>query len=181
MPITKEKQMKSVLQHLALVTALLATGNAFAESHEGMKGMKEMPQHAAVQVQHPYARAVPPGQPNSAAFMTLHNHGDAANAVVSASSPAANVVELHTHIMADGMMKMRRVEQIEIPANGMTELKPGGLHIMLIGLKEQLKPGMKVALTLKFADDTETTIEAPVQEIMQSMGHDMGDHHPMTH
>jgi copper(I)-binding protein len=170
--------MKSLLRNLTLATTLLAAGTAFAESHEGMPGMQAM-QHGNIQVQHPYARAVPPGQPNSAAFMTLRNMGDKANAVVAASSPAANVVELHTHTMEDGMMKMRRVEQIEIPANGETELKPGGLHIMLIGLKQQLKSGMKVALTLKFADGTESTVETPVQDVMQSMGHQPAEHHPM--
>lgn len=174
--------MKSVLQRIALTATLLAAGSAFAAAAEGtkeMKGMHDMAQQGTIQIQHPYARAVPPGQPNSAAFMTLHNRGDKANAVVAASSPAAEVVELHTHTMDGGMMKMRRVEQIDIPAGGETELKPGGLHIMLIGLKEQLNPGMKVSLTLKFADGSESTIEAPVQDIMQSMGHEMGGHHPM--
>ena len=169
--------MKTVLRNLALATTLLASASVFAASHEGMHGM----QHGAIQVQHPYARAVPPGQPNSAAFMTLRNDADAANAVVSASSPAAKVVELHTHIMDGGMMKMRQVDKIEIPAKGATELKPGGLHIMLIGLNEQLKPGMKISLTLKFADGSETTVEAPVQEVMQAMGHKMDGHHPMKH
>lgn len=169
--------MKSVLRRLALATTLLTAGSTFAA--EAMNGMHDMPQQGAIQIQHPYARAMPPGQPNSAAFMTLRNMADKANAVVAASSPAAEVVELHTHTMDGGMMKMRRIEQIDIPAGGETELKPGGLHIMLIGLKEQLKPGMKIALTLKFADGSESTIEAPVQEIMQSMGHEMGGHHPM--
>jgi copper(I)-binding protein len=175
--------MKSILRHLALATTLLTAGAAFAESHDEMQGMKGMQgmQHGNIQVQHPYARAVPPGQPNSAAFMTLRNMGGEANALIAASSPAANVVELHTHTMDDGMMKMRRVEQIDIPAKGETELKPGGLHIMLIGLKQQLKPGIKVALTLKFSDGTESTVDAPVQDVMQSMGHMPAEHHPMQH
>ena len=55
-----------------------------------------------------YARAVPPGQPNSASFMTLTSKSDKDHALVEASSPAAEVVELHTHTMKDGMMQMRR-------------------------------------------------------------------------
>ena len=174
--------MKALLRNLTLAASLLSVGSAFAESHEGMNGMQHgNMQKGDIQVQHPYARAVPPGQPNSAAFMTLNNKGHMANALVSASSPAAKVVELHTHIMDDGMMKMRKIERIDIPAMGKTELKPGGHHIMLIGLKEQLKPGMKISLTLKFSDGTESTIDAPVQEVMKGMGHKMDGHHPMKH
>ena len=178
--------MKSILRQLTLAAALLSVGTAFAESHEGMHGMQhDNMQKGDIQVQHPYARAVPPGQPNSAAFMTLNNKGHMANAVVSASSPAAKVVEMHTHIMDGGMMKMRKVERIDIPAMGKTELKPGGFHIMLIGLKQQLKPGMKVSLTLKFADGTENTIDTPVQEVMKMMNHKMDgqkmDGHKMSH
>ena len=174
--------MKPLLRNLTLAAALLSVGSAFAESHEGMQGMQHgNMQEGAIQVQHPYARAVPPGQPISAAFMTLRNQSDKSNAVVSASSPAAKVVELHTHTMDGGMMKMRKVEKIDIPAKGEAVLKPGGLHIMLIGLKQQLKPGMKVELTLKFADGSQSMITMPVQQVMQSMGHKMGDHKPMQH
>ena len=169
--------MKTLLRNLTLAATLFTAGSAFADSHEGMHGM----QQGDIQIQHAYARAVPPGQPNSAAFMTLRNQGDAANAVVSASSPAAKVVELHTHTMDGGMMKMRKIEKIDLPAKGEAVLKPGGLHIMLIGLKQQLKPGMKVELTLKFADGSQSMITMPVQQVMQSMGHKMGDHKPMQH
>ena len=85
--------------------------------------------------------------------------------IVSASSPAAGVVELHTHIHDNGMMKMRRIEKIDIPAKGQTVLKPGGLHIMLINLKNNLKPGQEVSVTLKFSDGSEKTFTAPVRKI----------------
>lgn len=162
------------LHYLALAAAsILATSPVMADSHMG--GKHEM-KSGNIHIQNAYARAVPPGQPNSGAFMTINNMGDSANAVVSASSPAAKVVELHTHTMDGGMMKMRKVEKIDLPAKGKTELKPGGLHIMLIGLKQQLKTGMKVELTLNFADGSSSTITAPVQEVMQSM---MGMDHKM--
>ncbi|MCW8918537.1 MAG: copper chaperone PCu(A)C [Gammaproteobacteria bacterium] len=169
--------MKTLLRHLTLTTTLLASGAAFAQSHDGMHAMAS----DAIQVEQPYVRAVPPGQPNSAAFMTLRNHSDKANAVVAASSPAARVVELHTHIMDNGMMKMRQIKQIELPAKGEAVLQPGGLHIMLIGLQQQLTPGMNVALTLKFADGSMQEINAPVQAVTQSMGHQPATHHPMQH
>ena len=114
----------------------------------------------------PYVRAVPPGQTVSAAFMQLENNADVIHTIVNASSPASRVVELHAHIHENGMMKMRRLETMDIPANDKTVLQPGGLHIMLIGLHEALKPDQKVSLTLRFADGSSKTIAAPVRKIM---------------
>ncbi len=129
-----------------------------------------------VDVNAPYVRAVPPGQPNSAAFMMLKNRDAQAHAVVNASSDVAKVVELHTHIHEGGMMKMRRIDKIDVPANGMAELKPGGLHVMLIGLKRELAPGQKVAVTLEYEDGSTETVEAPVRKVMMQMNmkKDMG-------
>lgn len=114
----------------------------------------------------PYARAVPPGQPNSAVFMVLENTLDDDYALVSAASAASDVVELHTHRMEDGMMKMRQVPRIDLPGGEQVELKPGGLHVMLIGLKDQLVPGDEVDVTLQFDDGSSTSIIAPVRKIM---------------
>jgi copper(I)-binding protein len=127
----------------------------------------------SVAVEGAYARAVPPGQPNSAVFMVLRNAGDQDLALVSAESPASDVVELHTHTMDEGMMKMRKVEQIDLPAGETVTLEPGGLHVMLIGLKEQLVPGAEVTVTLGFSDGTSAELTAPVREIKPAMA----DHH----
>lgn len=122
-----------------------------------------------VTINDPYVRAVPPGQPNSAAFMTLQNNGDTAHALVGGSSSASKVVELHTHKHEGGMMKMRKVERIEVAAGGTTELKPGGYHVMLIGLHDQLKPGQEVTLNLEYEDGSTVEVTAPVREVMMKM------------
>ena len=122
-----------------------------------------------IMVDDPYVRAVPPGQPNSASFMSFHNKGDKDLALVAAASSAAEVVELHTHTMEDGMMRMRRVDKIDLPAGEMTSLKPGGLHVMLIGLKQKLVPGEKIGLTLSFDDGSELKVEAPVRKLRMQM------------
>lgn len=119
----------------------------------------------AVTVENPFARAVPPGQPNSAAFMTLVNTSDVDHSLKSATSPVAATVELHTHTNNNGVMEMRQVEQIAVPAKGRAELKPGGFHIMLIGLKQDLTAGEKAQLTLTFEDGSTTTVDAPIQEV----------------
>ncbi|HYN79401.1 MAG TPA: copper chaperone PCu(A)C [Lamprocystis sp. (in: g-proteobacteria)] len=112
-----------------------------------------------------YARAVPPGQPNSAVFMTLTNPSSTPRALVSAHSPAAKTVELHTHVNEGGMMQMRRIERIEVPAQGSVKLVPGGLHVMLIGLTGELAPGGEVDLTLSFDDGGKVGVKAPVRTI----------------
>jgi hypothetical protein len=129
---------------------------------------------AEVKVENAYIRAVPPGQPNSAAFLTLVNSSAKAHSVKSATSPVAATVELHTHTNNNGVMEMRQVPQIDIPANGKTELKPGGLHIMLIGLKQPLKAGEKANVSLQFEDGSNTTVSAAIQEVSPPAG--MGMH-----
>ena len=137
----------------------------------------------AVNVTDVYARAVPPGQPNSAVFMQLHNDGGEDRALVAAASAASDVVELHTHRMQDGMMQMRKIERIDLPAGETVTLKPGGLHVMLIGLKRPLQPGEDVAVTLTLDDGTELAVTAPVHEIaaMPPMHEQPGSGQPMHH
>lgn len=122
-----------------------------------------------VDVVNPYARAVPPGQPNSAIFMMLKNNSAKEISLIRAQSSAAEVVELHTHTMDQGVMKMRQVSEIRIPGNGMTQLRPGGLHIMLIGLKGNLFEGQKVSVKLYFSNGSMAVVEMPVKKVMAGM------------
>lgn len=147
---------------ITLVAALTLSASAFAE----------------VVVDHPYARAVPPGQPNSAAFMSLKNNSNEAVSLVSASTSVAQVAELHTHTHADGVMKMRQIPQITLQANSEVELKPGGLHVMLIGLKRNLDKGEMIDLTLNFSDGSSETLDIQVMDVMAGMGN-MKMHHDM--
>jgi hypothetical protein len=113
--------------------------------------------------------------------MVLTNNGDADRALVAAESDAAATVELHTHTMADGMMQMRKIERIDLPVSERVVLQPGGLHVMLIGLTEQLMPGMDVALTLVFDDGSRTAVSAPVRRIDGAMGGMHGSEVPSGH
>ena len=148
--------MKKLMHLLFILLAFTLSSNTIAATAAS----------DSVTVIDPYVRAVPPGQTVSAAFMQFENTSGTMIAVVNASSPVSQVVELHTHTHENGMMKMRRVEKIDIPANGKTVLKPGGLHIMLIDLHEPLKLDQKVPVTLEFKDGSSKTIEAPVRKIM---------------
>ncbi len=132
---------------------------------------------ASVSISDAYVRAMPPGQPNSAAFMKLSNSSATHHTLVGAKSPAAKMAELHTHMEMEGMMKMRKIDKIDIHPHGEAVLKPGGLHVMLMGLKNELKPGDMVSLTLVFGDGSKKEIHAPVKKMKMEMdmkGHDHG-------
>ncbi len=122
-----------------------------------------------ISVADPRVRAVPEGQMNSAAFMILKNAGPSDHAVVAAQSPVAKVVELHTHVNEGGMMKMRQIEKIEIKSGSEAVLQPGGLHVMLMGLKQQIKDGDVVPVTLKFEDGSKMELTAPAKKMQMMM------------
>ena len=129
-----------------------------------------------IEIENAYVRATPPGLPNSAAFMTVKNNGDKDIAIIKASSKVSKVVELHTHTNKDGVMKMYQVPKIDVNAHSETTLKPGGLHIMLIGLYNPLKVGEEISLTLEFSNGETKTITAPIKTVMSGM-----KHHGMMH
>ena len=116
-----------------------------------------------VTVTNAWVRPPPPGARTGAAFMTLTNGGAKAARLVAADNPASNLTELHTHLHEDGIMKMRQVKEIVVPAHGTAKLEPGGYHIMLIDLKNALKAGDTVPLTLHFDDGGQQVIVVPVR------------------
>lgn len=111
----------------------------------------------------PFARASRPGAPTGAIFMSIQNAGTIADRLVAANSPAAAVVQIHTHIEESGIMKMREVVAgIPVPAGGTHTLSRGGDHVMLMGVTQELVDGGTVSLTLVFEVAGEFVIEVPV-------------------
>jgi copper(I)-binding protein len=101
---------------------------------------------AQVSVNDPWLRATVPQQKSTGAFMRLSSV--ASVQIVDARSPMAESVEIHSMSMENDIMKMRAVPSLALPAGKTVELKPGGYHIMFIGLKQQLKEGDVVPMTL---------------------------------
>ena len=102
---------------------------------------------------------------NSAVYMVLTNPGGSPDRLLSAAADVAGAVELHEMIMEGDMMKMQQISGgIEVPANGQVELKPGGLHVMLIGLTRDLTAGETFPVTLQFEGAGEVTVEAEVRQ-----------------
>ena len=110
-----------------------------------------------------WVQEVPPSQKITAAYLTIENRSGADISLQAAKSEVAQVVELHKMELTDGMMKMRKVETIDIAAGGTVELKPGGYHLMVIGLKKELKEGDMISITLQFSHDIRKTITIPVK------------------
>ena len=123
----------------------------------------------SVTISNPYIRAMPPGQPTSLAFMGITNNSDKDVALVDAEGTVSRKLELHTHIMKNEMLHMRKVDKIDIPAGKTVMLESGGLHVMLIGLKQDLKPGDTVLLTLVFNDSSKKQLNVPVRKIQMFM------------
>ncbi len=119
----------------------------------------------AITVADPYIPAMPTGQPNGLAYMVLTNGSDQDYELVGAEGEVAKTLELHTHIMQDGMMQMKKIEKIDLPAGKEVKLETGGLHVMLIGLNQDLVPDTKVSLTLIFNDGSKKELEVPVRKI----------------
>jgi copper(I)-binding protein len=111
-----------------------------------------------------YVRQAPPGSPATGAFMVLHNSGSKLVKLIKADNPVSQLTELHTHLHEGGMMKMRPVKDIPIPAGGEARLQPGGLHIMLIDMKAPLLDGDQLPLTLSFDDGSSKVIKLPVKK-----------------
>lgn len=112
---------------------------------------------------HPYARSTAPGQPTGGAYLSIRNAGAAADKLVSATADVSASVELHEMKMEGNVMRMREVTGVDVPAGKAVELKPGGLHIMLMGLKAPLKQGDKFPLKLKFEKAGEVTVTVNVE------------------
>jgi len=128
----------------------------------------------SITVEGAWARNSPAMAGAGAAYMVIRNGGSAADALVGARSPVAAVGEIHQTVTmgspmpgasgGGGMMGMVPVERIEVPAGGSVELKPGGYHIMLIQLKQELRVGDRIDITLKFGNAGEITVKAEVRE-----------------
>ena len=116
----------------------------------------------AIDIADPIARPTAPGQPSGTAYMKLTNKG-AADRLIVASTTAAQSVELHAMVMDADVMKMRQIDAIELPSGQLVELKSGGYHLSLVGLKAPLKSGDKVPLKLKFEKAGEVEVMIKVE------------------
>ena len=149
-PCGKTEFMVKTITLCALVLALCFGGAAIHADE-------------TVTVTHAWVRAAAPGQRVAGAYLEISSAEP--SKLVAASSPAAGSVEIHSMRLKNGVMEMRQLESLELPAKQTVKLEPGGLHIMLLDLKRPLKPGDKVPLrlTLQRADRSKTVVEVQAE------------------
>jgi len=94
-------------------------------------------------------RLLPPGVPNTAAYFSIQNSSDTAQILIGASADFANKVEIHNHIMVNDMMRMEQQSEVVIDPGQSVQFAPGGLHLMLFGLKQPLLEGQSVEINLQ--------------------------------
>ena len=159
--------MKRIFGAAAFGLATLIAATAFA--HDFKLG--------DLMVDHPWARASIGKAKAGAAYLTIVNGGSQADRLIAAETPAAKRAELHTHVMKDGVMKMRQLEAVEVAPGEPTVFQPGGLHVMLMGLKAPLTEGESFPLTLTFekAGTLEITVKIESAKSMEpAMKHKHG-------
>lgn len=144
--------------YLSAVVALVAMLPASLSAQQ----MEHGHDAAGIEAQNAWSRATAPSAQAGAMFVELVNNGGSADLLVGAKSDVAEQAQLHTHLMDNGIMRMRRVEAFEIAPGSPTVLQPGGHHIMLIGLKRQLVEGETIPVTLTFRDAGEIEVQAVV-------------------
>jgi periplasmic copper chaperone A len=140
----------------ALRILMLLTGVIFAAA-------PALAQSGTVEVDHAWARATPGNSDIGAAYLTIHS--PTGDRLLGASTPVAKEAQLHTMTMVGMVMKMRPIAAVNVPAGQPVTLAPGGMHIMLMGLKSALKPGQSFPLTLTFAKAGQRTVDVAVEPV----------------
>jgi copper(I)-binding protein len=147
---------------IALLTLLLMAAPAAAHDYK----------LGALEIGHPWARATPPTAPTGGGFLSVRNTGTTPDRLISASSPAAESVQVHEMKMEGSVMRMRELAGgLEIAPGATVTLAPGGLHLMMMGLKAPLKQGERVPLTLVFEKAGKIDVELAVVALGATPGH----------
>ena len=146
--------MRSLFHAAFAITLIAVSVPAFAQTS------------APIDVQQPWARATPKGASTGAVYMTLDNKSGSDDRLTGAASDVAAKVQIHEMSMTNGTMQMREVAGgLPIPAGGEVVLKPGGYHVMLMGLKKPLVAGESFPLTLTFAKAGNMSVTVTVQPL----------------
>jgi copper(I)-binding protein len=116
-----------------------------------------------IQVSQAWARPTPPTAQVGAVYFSISNGGTKEDKLLAVSSGVAGSVEIHETQTIKGVMQMRPVASVSCPPGATVKVEPGGLHVMLLGLKQPLIEGTRMELTLRFRDAGALTIQVPVR------------------
>lgn len=150
------------MNKLAIIPLLLGLGwPVLADEQHHAEHHSSTQISQSIEFRHAWVRAAGEQQ-ITAAFVQLRSAED--KQLVAVHSDLAEFNEVHTHSMVDGMMQMREISHIDLPANQWVNLQPGGLHLMLINLQRELTPGEEIPLQLLFADGEQLSLPFQVME-----------------
>jgi copper(I)-binding protein len=138
--------------------------------------MSAMMVQAELLVEEGFVRGLPPGQVNTAAFMALVNAGTNDLILQTVSSSVAEKAEVHITQHSNGMMTMKRVNNLVIAAGERVQLEPGGRHLMLLGLHQPLVEGDDVKLQFTFTDGSQAAVTLKVRSVLNESAHQHHHH-----
>ena len=118
--------------------------------------------YAQVIVTNATVRLLPPGVPNTAAYFSIKNSSDTQQTLIAATADFATKAEIHNHIQVGDMMRMQQQSEVAIQPGQTIQFKPGGLHIMLFGLKQPLREGQPVTISLQTKEGQSISFTANV-------------------
>ncbi len=167
--------MKKIVTLLSFAILAACSPDADTTGEAMPKAMHDQSAHQGIIVSNAWVRPPLPGRDIATAYFDLTNHNAAADRLVSVSSGESSRVEIHTHLNEDGVMKMRRIDGLDLPVGEAVTLKPGGLHIMMFEtvMTEDQKDA---SLTLNFENSESVTIIAEVNASGQPMKTDHSGH-----
>ena len=140
---------------IAAVAAIAAASNALAHEY----------QLRTLRIDHPFARATPPGARSGGVFLSVENKGDRTDRLLTVSTPMAGTAELHQMVMDAGVMRMRAVAGLDVKPGDRLVLKPGAYHVMLTDLKQPLQAGETFPLTLGFEKAGSIKVDVEVESM----------------
>jgi periplasmic copper chaperone A len=138
----------------------------------------QTPDAKSIVVDHPWARATPAGAKTGAAYMTLINNGSSGDRLMGATTPVADKIQFHSVSEDNGVSRMREMNDVAVAPGARVTFSPGGMHVMLVGLKQPLKEGQTFPLSLTFEKAGKVDVMVSVAKVGAMQRGDMG---PMMH
>jgi|TARA_R110002012_G_scaffold69609_5_gene180107 copper(I)-binding protein len=149
---------------LAIISLVFFVNSAFASTGDN-------DHNAKVLVQSSFARESIPGTSISSAYMAINNISTKDLRLISATSSVTDRIEIHEHTMANGLMRMRQVEYVDISAKDTVLFQPSGLHLMIFDLKQPLKAKENITITLHFDDQSSIDVNYTIKGLKQKKHH----------
>ncbi|ODS22981.1 hypothetical protein AB835_11300 [Candidatus Endobugula sertula] len=113
-----------------------------------------------IQIRHARINPTVPGMPVTAAYFHLKNNTHKERQLIEVKGNISDRIEIHEHTLVDGLMKMKQVNSVTIPANGIVTFKPGGYHLMIMNVKNRIHEGDHINLLLQFSDGSRQAFTA---------------------